>query len=71
MKVIDIIVIIVVVVVVLAIIFRYIYKRKKNLPVGECSGCSNTKNVKRMVKDIKKELDKELEKCPNCKKKSS
>ena len=69
MKPIDIIVIIVVSIVVLLILGRFIYKKIKGLPTGECSSCSSKKNVNRMVRDVKKELDNEI-KC-ECKKKSS
>ena len=47
----------------------FIYKKIKGLPTGECSSCSSKKNVNRMVRDVKKELDNEI-KC-ECKKKSS
>lgn len=56
---IEIIVIIVLVTVVSLIIGKYIYKRKKNLPVGECSCCSNKEDARRMFDKVRKDLDKE------------
>ena len=69
MKPIDIIVLVVVIIVIGLIIGRYIYKRIKHMPTGECSCCSTKRGVSRMVKNVKKEIDSEKECC--CCKKSS
>ena len=66
MKPIDIIVLVVILLVLGLIIGRYIYKRIKHMPTGECACCSTKKGVDRMVKNIKKELDNDKECC--CKK---
>jgi hypothetical protein len=64
---IDIIIIVGVIVIVALIVGRYIYKRIKHLPTGECSCCSTKKSVGRMVKNVQKEIDNE---CCCCKKTS-
>ena len=60
MGLIDIIVLVTVILVVVLIIGRYIYKRIKNIPTGTCGDCSLTKDTSRALKQIRKELDKEI-----------
>ena len=60
---IEIIVIIGVVAIVSLVVGRYVYKRVKHLPTGECACCSSKKNVNRMLKNVKKELDEEKTCC--------
>ncbi len=59
MKLIDSLVLIAVILVISLIIARYIYKRKKHMPTGECSCCSSKRNVNNMLKKINKELEDE------------
>ena len=59
MKIIDLIVILSILVIISLIIGRYIYKRKNNLPTGECACCSSKRNVKNMFNQINKELKQE------------
>ncbi len=63
MTLIDIVVLIAIILVVTLVIARYIYKRIKNIPTGDCAFCSTKTGVDKMIKNIKKELD--AEKC-NC-----
>ena len=57
MEPIEIIVIISAIAIVALVIGRYIYKRIKHMPVGECSCCSSKmkKNFKRIANEIKLE----------------
>lgn len=59
MKIIDLIVILSILVIVSIIVGRYIYKRKNNLPTGECACCSSKNGVKRMLKNVQNEINKE------------
>lgn len=61
MEPIEIIVIIAAVAIVVAVIARYIYKRIKHMPVGECSCCSSKmkKNFKRIANELKSECKSE------------
>ncbi|MBR6072014.1 MAG: hypothetical protein IKP77_04185 [Acholeplasmatales bacterium] len=66
MQAIEIIVIIASVLIVTAVIARYIYKRVKGIPTGECETCSNKKKTEKMFANIRKELDEELKCGCNC-----
>lgn len=48
---------------VLLLLGRYIYKKAKHLPTGECSSCGHTKN--KLLKDYHKTYKEEC----NCKRK--
>ena len=48
---------------VLGNILAYIYKRKKHLPTGECSCCSNGKKLIKILSNVRNELDKENSCC--------
>lgn len=69
MTLIDIVVLIAIILVVTLVIARYIYKRIKNIPTGDCAFCSTKTGVDRMIKNVKKELD--AEKCTNVEEKTS
>ena len=66
MQAIEIIVIILSVLVVSAVIGRYIYKRAKGIPTGECETCSSKKKTEKMFSKIRKELDEERSTCLCC-----
>jgi hypothetical protein len=54
MKPIEIIVIILCVLIVGGVLGRYIYRKVKKLPTGECSYCSNTKKGSKLLKEYRK-----------------
>ena len=66
MTAIEIIVIIASVLIVAAVIARYIYKRVKGIPTGECETCSSKKKTEKMFANIRKELDEERSTCLSC-----
>ena len=59
MQPIEIIVIILAALVVVAVISRYLYKRAKGIPTGECENCYNKKKTEKMFNNIRKELNEE------------
>ena len=61
MEPIEIIVIIASILIVSAVVARYIYKRIKHMPVGECSCCGSKmkKNFKKISDEIKSECNSE------------
>ena len=59
MEPIEIIVIIGAVAIVLGVLARYIYKKAKGIPTGECENCYNKKKTEKMFNNIRKELNKE------------
>ena len=59
MQPIEIIVIILASLVVVAVISRYLYKRAKGIPTGECENCYNKKRTEKMFNNIRKELNEE------------
>lgn len=63
---IDIIVLVFAISAVVLVIAGYIYKVIKKIPTGECACCSKKRNVNRMLKNVKKELDEAKEECNCC-----
>ncbi len=59
MQPIEIIVIILAALIVVAVISRYLYKRAKGIPTGECENCYNKKKTEKMFNNIRKELNEE------------
>ena len=59
MKLIEIIVIVSSILIVLSVIARYIYKKVKHIPTNECN-CYHAHKMKKAFKDIRSELDKEM-----------
>ena len=62
---IEIITIICCVLIVGGVITRYIYRRVKKLPTGECMYCSSTKKGSKLVKDYKKKYKDQKCNCKN------
>ena len=59
----EILIIIAAVAIVLGNIIAYIYKKKKHIPTGECSCCSSSKKMNKILSNVRNELDKENNCC--------